>query len=152
MQHRFPSDCSLASKGLAKKKHVTLFHHSGDIEQKNKVKQVLLPHGHSYCSGSIVLLKFWRCVLNIAKHRLQVCSELKASDNHPWAWWEEMTTSGPAAPRHLHCLDPPLHRTEVKRKSEVNFRETVVTFKSNGNVTTGLSEEQVSSGLPIQYW
>ena len=55
-----------------------------------------------------------------------------------------MTTSGPAAPRHLHCLDPPLHRTEVKRKSEVNFRETVVTFKSNGNVTTGLSEEQTS--------
>ena len=34
---------------------------------------------------------------------------------------------------------PPLHRTEIKRKSEekVNFKDTVVTFQCNGLVSTG---------------
>ena len=50
-----------------------------------------------------------------------------------------MSSNGPVlkSPNFLDPEPPPNIR-DLKRKSEVNFRDTLVTFNGNGNVSTGM--------------
>ena len=50
-----------------------------------------------------------------------------------------MSSNGPVLKSpNFFDPEPPPHFRDLKRKSEVNFRDTLVTFNGNGNVSTGM--------------
>ena len=89
-------------------------------------------------------LTFYFCIIHIiiisCFHllRFQICVPL-ISTKISWWFGRTMSSNGPVL-KSSNFLDPepPPHIRDLKRKSEVNFRDTLVTFNGNGNVSTGM--------------